>query len=392
MYTSSQSHTTNLLHLCDMQLEEYVLWRLRDVPGQRTLSAFRQQPGTASHATEKPSHISAALPPSPYVKFAAAAAASSQGQASEATPSKSCEKHGAQAAVPDKHQASDMLPGQAADAEFMNPMQIAQGASRSELSTSNAGPAKALNFDLAATAEARASSPSTAEPNLLSDHHALGAHRAASVPPPRLTSGLPGTSHLNFHDDADVNADAAGNDESASYDDTEDALYQHGDAAMLSEAGAVPVVETERAEAPADPRASADYRLAQERAAAARAACDLLRGPPKSSRDDPHFMDSYYKSSRLSFIGRWKARIEALTATTAAHAPLPQTAHQPSALASALRGNQGIPACTWQQNFGCQLEAAQPLQLYLSSSTCVANSQLYTAVHVNAVIMFWFWC
>ncbi|KAL0055598.1 hypothetical protein WJX82_002289 [Trebouxia sp. C0006] len=165
-----------------LPLEEYVLWRLRDVPGQRTLSAFRQQPGTASHATEKPSHISAALPPSPYVKFAAAAAASSQ--------------------------------------------------------------------------------------------------------------------------------------------------------------GAVPVVETERAEAPADPRASADYRLAQERAAAARAACDLLRGPPKSSRDDPHFMDSYYKSSRLSFIGRWKARIEALTATTAAHAPLPQTAHQPSALASALRGNQ----------------------------------------------------
>ena len=366
-----------------MQLEEYVLWRLRDVPGQRTLSAFRQQPGTASHATEKPSHISAALPPSPYVKFAAAAAAaSSQGQASDAISSEPCDKLGAQAAVPKKHQASDMLPGQPADAARMHPMQIAQGTSRSELSTSNAGPAKALNFDLAATAEARASSPSTAEPDHLSDHHALGAHRAASVPPPRLTSGLPGTSHSNFDDDAD--------DESASYDDTEDALYQHGNAAMLSEAAAVPVVATERAEPLADPRASADYRLAQERAAAARAACDMLRGPPKSSRDDPHFMDSYYKSSRLSFIGRWKARIEALTATMAAHAPLPQTAHQPSALASAFRGNQGIPACTWQQNFGGYLEATQPLRRYLFSSTCVANSQLHTAVHVYAVIMFWF--
>lgn len=328
-----------------MQLEEYVLWRLRDVPGQRTLSAFRQQPGTASHTTEKPSHISAALPPSPYVKFAAAAAAAnSQGQASEAMPSISCDKHGAQAAEPNKPQASDMVPSQAAVAAFMHPMQIAQGTSRSELSTSNDGPAKALNFELAATAEARASSPSTAEPDFLSDHHALGAHRAASVAPPRMTSGLPGTSHLNSHDDTDVNADAAGNDESASYDDTEDALYQHGAAAMLSQAAAVPVVEMERAEAPADPRASADYQLAQERAAAARAACDLLRGPPKSSRDDPHFMDSYYKSSRLSFIGRWKARIEALTATMAAHAPLPQTAHQPSALASAFRGHQGMPA------------------------------------------------
>ena len=334
-----------------MQLEEYVLWRLRDVPGQRTLSAFCQQPGTALHATEKPSHISAALPPSPYVKFAAAAAAKSQGQASEAISSIPCGKHGAQAAVPNKHQASDVLPGQTTAG--MSPMQIAQGTSRPELSTSNAGPAKALNFDLAASAEARASSPSTAEPDLLSDHHALGAHRAASVPPPRLTSGLPGTSHLNFHDNADVKADAAGTDESASYDDTDDVLYQQGHAAMLSEAAAVPVVETERAEAPADPRASADYRLAQERAAAARAACDLLRGPPKSSRDDPHFMDSYYKSSRLSFIGRWKARIEALTATMAAHAPLPQTAHQPSALASAFRGNQGTLASTWQQNFGC---------------------------------------
>ena len=335
-----------------MQLEEYVLWRLRDVPGQRTLSAFCQQPGTASHATDKPSHISAALPPSPYVKFAAAAAANSQGQASEAISPIPCGRHGAQAAVPNKHQASDVLPGQAADAARMHPMQIAQGTSRPSLSTSDAGPAKALNFDLAASAEARASSPSTAEPDLLSDHHALGAHRAASVPPPRLTSGVLGTSHLKFHDNAVVNADAAGNDESASYDDSDDVLYQQGRAAM-SEAAAVPVVETERAEAPADPRASADYRLAQERAAAARAACDLLRGPPKSSRDDPHFMDSYYKSSRLSFIGRWKARIEALTATMAAHAPLPQTAHQPSALASAFRGNQGTLARTWQQNFGC---------------------------------------
>ena len=46
---------------------------------------------------------------------------------------------------------------------------------------------------------------------------------------------------------------------------------------------------------PVDP-ASAEYRLAQERAAAARAACDLLRGRPKTSNEDPYFMDSYYRS------------------------------------------------------------------------------------------------
>ena len=49
------------------------------------------------------------------------------------------------------------------------------------------------------------------------------------------------------------------------------------------------------APAPVDP-ASAEYRLAQERAAAARAACDLLRGRPKTSNEDPYFMDSYYRS------------------------------------------------------------------------------------------------
>ena len=56
---------------------------------------------------------------------------------------------------------------------------------------------------------------------------------------------------------------------------------------------------------------------AQQVAAACRAACDLLKGAPKSSRDDPHFMDNYYKSSRLHFIGTWKARIEALADKTA---------------------------------------------------------------------------
>ena len=40
-------------------------------------------------------------------------------------------------------------------------------------------------------------------------------------------------------------------------------------------------------------------------------------------------MDTYYRSSRLHFIGRWKARIEALQASMATAAP---AAAQPSAL------------------------------------------------------------
>lgn len=44
----------------------------------------------------------------------------------------------------------------------------------------------------------------------------------------------------------------------------------------------------------------------------ARQRCDLLRGPPRSSRDDPAFQQTYFSASRLHFIGSWKARNEAL--------------------------------------------------------------------------------
>ena len=52
----------------------------------------------------------------------------------------------------------------------------------------------------------------------------------------------------------------------------------------------------------------------------------MLKGAPKSSRDDPQFMDNYYKSSRLHFIGTWKARIEALAAKSAGKLPTPASA------------------------------------------------------------------
>lgn len=58
-------------------------------------------------------------------------------------------------------------------------------------------------------------------------------------------------------------------------------------------------------------------------AARARAACDVLRGPPQTTHDNPDFMDTYFRSSRLHFIGTWKARIEALAARMGPAAPSP---------------------------------------------------------------------
>lgn len=57
-----------------------------------------------------------------------------------------------------------------------------------------------------------------------------------------------------------------------------------------------------------------DGRLsrAQEIAKHMRQNCQMLKGPPKSSKDDPNFIDSFYQASRLHFIGTWKIRLEKL--------------------------------------------------------------------------------
>ena len=57
---------------------------------------------------------------------------------------------------------------------------------------------------------------------------------------------------------------------------------------------------------------SKQIEAAQRTAANMRAATDVLKGPPKSSADDPGFIETFFKASRLHFIGTWKMRIEEL--------------------------------------------------------------------------------
>ncbi|GIL49419.1 hypothetical protein Vafri_5746, partial [Volvox africanus] len=45
--------------------------------------------------------------------------------------------------------------------------------------------------------------------------------------------------------------------------------------------------------------------------------------PPRSTRNDPRFMETFFKASRLHFIGTWKTRIEALMAEVEGAAPNP---------------------------------------------------------------------
>jgi DNA repair protein REV1 len=87
-----------------------------------------------------------------------------------------------------------------------------------------------------------------------------------------------------------------------------------------------PLHNNNAAEAAADPdEASADLAAdpaadarAQALAARLRRECDLLRGPPRTTADDPNFVATYFRASRLHFIGSWKARIEALMASSSA--------------------------------------------------------------------------
>ncbi|KAL4443032.1 hypothetical protein ABPG77_008523 [Micractinium sp. CCAP 211/92] len=68
-----------------------------------------------------------------------------------------------------------------------------------------------------------------------------------------------------------------------------------------------------------------ELRQALALAAKLRSECDGLKGPPKSSRDDPDFVRNFHKYSRLHFIGSWRARIEALMASAAgSQGPAPQ--------------------------------------------------------------------
>ena len=68
----------------------------------------------------------------------------------------------------------------------------------------------------------------------------------------------------------------------------------------------------------------------------------------RCSRDGPEFMDTYYRSSRLHFIGRWKARIEALQASMASAAPAALVPSGPGTLLPqefALRGAACMQKC-----------------------------------------------
>ena len=116
---------------------------------------------------------------------------------------------------------------------------------------------------------------------------------------------------------------------------------------------------------PYDP---AELAVAQEIAAKMRSECDVLKGPPKSSKDDPNFVESYYRASRLHFIGRWKARLEALMASSIANvAPTPAP--------FVLGGRRTIMHLDMDCFFASVAEAGHPEFIGKPLAVCHSNSE-----------------
>lgn len=97
----------------------------------------------------------------------------------------------------------------------------------------------------------------------------------------------------------------------------EDQAAAHQHEAAPSAAAAVTIQPRPAAAPPVD----TSLRAAQLIASAARQRCDVLKGPPRSSKEDPAFQQTFFAASRLHFIGSWKARIEALAASMSNDAP-----------------------------------------------------------------------
>lgn len=127
--------------------------------------------------------------------------------------------------------------------------------------------------------------------------------------------------------DTFIPAGAAG-PEAAVFQPPQPPRYENVQPAAAAAAAAVGPSTSTR-QMPADkndkkPYAPAELAAAHGVAAQMRADCDNLKGPPRSSKDDPHFVESFYRASRLHFIGTWKARLEALMASSVAtEAPAP---------------------------------------------------------------------
>lgn len=78
-------------------------------------------------------------------------------------------------------------------------------------------------------------------------------------------------------------------------------------------------------------------QAAQRTAQAMRSACDVLKGPPKSSADDPKFLETYFRASRLHFIGTWRMRIEQMVRKEllqSGRIPSTPSAHNPAGTSS----------------------------------------------------------
>ena len=257
-----------------LQVRGYQLWRLRDGPGQQALAAFTVQPQSRSVTDiAAPQTVKGSSP--------------GKVQPAQAQP-------GQQPVQAELHAADQAAPGPAsAHAEPCSAV------ARDNLTHQQAArPRDAAASDRDAAADiASVSAPSGhAAPE---GHQVCGRHaRTCTSSTCKMQCPCPTVSARACRSIAP-------------------------DEVLLKLCNTAPPSCTHESNAQAAASSRAANMAAQEVATRARAACDVLRGPPQTTHDNPEFMETYFRSSRLHFIGTWKARIEALAARMCPDAPSP---------------------------------------------------------------------
>lgn len=289
-----------------VQVENYSLWRLRDRPGQKSLTGFAAQSFTRSAAHE-------ACPAAVWTSAAGGQPDQSALQNESRKPVLALDFAGISHAFASREAREEQRDVPAADLQPRPPdslhslVSMAQQLSSRQISGHAGGHVEALNQGAAQSA------------NGAEDHEKKFDGRQQNE---RGSAAQDDSDHSN----ADGQAGSAPK-QGATYSAGEAEAAscalpkQHSPRAKITESCAQHTAGSHAAPEPVGHERDTSLQAAQQIAAQARQRCDMLKGPPRSSREDPAFQANYFAASRLHFIGSWKARIEALAASMANNAP-----------------------------------------------------------------------
>ena len=285
-----------------VQVENYSLWRLRDRPGQKSLTGFAAQSFTRSAAQEA----------SPAALWTGGSGAQSNQSASQNVSRKRVLTLDF-AGISNAFASKDVKEGQSSEPAADLP----PGSLHSLVSMAQQLASRQADGHTEAHTEAERQGPAEcghgaeADDDFSKLQHCQLVQSASTNVSCTNTNGQAGCA-------AEQEIGQCAVDAAVKYGSMPEG---HSPRATVMGPAQPHAVHTTGAEEQKGCESDISLQTAQQIAAQARQRCDMLKGPPRSSREDPAFQANYFAASRLHFIGSWKARIEALAASMANNSP-----------------------------------------------------------------------